>query len=77
MPKASCNPENHPILECPPCADAERIRWLEMHLAMLWDQVWWLSLKPEIRAEWEAKGFSSPIQQFYGRDDIVKALRGR
>lgn len=34
-------------------------------VAQLWDQVWWLSLPPEKRAEYEAQGFVAPIQTFY------------
>lgn len=60
----------HPIQVCPPDTTAmERLHWLELHLAMLWDQVWWMSLPVEQRAEYEKQGFTAPIEKFYGRSD--------
>jgi hypothetical protein len=60
--------EKHPIQDSPPWSDADRIRHLELHLAMLWDHVWWLSLPDEKRKEYEAQGFTAPIKDFYERD---------
>lgn len=59
--------EAHPIPDRPPWSQEERIAHLEMHLAMLWDQVWWLSLPTDERKAYEAQGFSAPIAKFYGR----------
>jgi hypothetical protein len=60
--------ERHPIEDAPRLPIERRIQLLEIHLAMLWDQVWWLSLTPEQRAAYEAQGFTAPIEQFY-RDE--------
>lgn len=61
--------DKHPIEDNPRGkTHLQRVRWLEIHLAEAWDQLWWLSLTPEKRAEYEAQGFTAPIQQFYGRD---------
>lgn len=57
----------HPIQAPPEGWPVEqRVRHLEEHLAQLWDQVWWLSLPTERRAEYEARGFAAPILDFYG-----------
>lgn len=42
--------EIHPIQDSPPWTLEQRVRHLELHLAMLWDQVWWMALPPERRA---------------------------
>jgi hypothetical protein len=64
------NQDSHPIRLAPQGATVEeRLHWYEHHLALLWDQVWWLSLTPEARANWEAQGFAAPISQFYGRSE--------
>lgn len=61
--------ERHPIQDSPPGASAmERIRHLELHLAMLWDEVWWHQLPFWRRWWYAAQGFSSPIQRFYEPD---------
>lgn len=60
MPK-----EIHPIQESPLLPLERRVQLLEIHLAMLWDQVWWMNLPAEKRAEYEAQGFSAPILKFY------------
>ena len=60
--------DTHPIEHCPAGkTPEERIAWLELHLAELWDQVWWMNLPPEKRAEYESQGFRAPIERFYGR----------
>jgi hypothetical protein len=60
--------EAHPIQDCPlGKTDQERIQWLEIHLAQLWDQVWWMNLSTEQREKYRAEGFTDPITQFYGR----------
>jgi hypothetical protein len=62
--------EVHPIQTTPKGATVEeRLHWYEHHLAMLWDQVWWMNLPPEQRAEYEAQGFTAPVLKFYDRDD--------
>ena len=43
----------------------ERIHHLECHLAMLWDQVWWMDLPFWRRWFYMAQGFRSPISKFY------------
>lgn len=58
--------EKHPIPDRPPWSMDERVANLEVHLAMLWDQVWWMNLPPEKRKEYEAQGFTAPIDKFYG-----------
>lgn len=57
--------ERHPVQECPPLSLERRVQELERHLAMLWDQVWWMNLSTEKRAEYEAGGFTAPIERFY------------
>lgn len=60
----------HPIQPCPKDTTLlERVHWLELHLAMLWDQVWWMNLPAEKRDEYKAHGFTDPIEKFYGRTD--------
>lgn len=62
--------ENHPIqIERPDATQEQRILWLEHHVAMLWDQVWWMNLPPDQRAAYQREGYSDPIQAFYDRDD--------
>lgn len=71
------HPENHPIKDAPLASLEERVRWLELHVAMLWDQVWWMNLPEERRKGYEAEGFKDPIQKFYGVPDLVETKRGR
>lgn len=70
------HPEAHPILDTPTATLEQRVRWLELHLAEAWDQLWWLSLSPERRVQYEAEGFPAPIQSFYGRPNVMEALGG-
>ena len=56
----------HPIQDAPPDKTPEqRIRHLELHLAMLWDEVWWHQLPFYRRWYYMAQGFRSPISNFY------------
>lgn len=58
----------HPILERQDLPLERRVQLLEMYLAQLWDQVWWMNLQeidPARRAQYEREGFSAPIQKFY------------
>jgi hypothetical protein len=56
----------HPIQDAPPgFTDAERIHLLEVHLAMLWDEVWWHQLPLWRRWFYWLQGFRSPITKFY------------
>lgn len=55
----------HPIQDSPDLPLERRVQLLEIHLAMLWDQVWWMQLPPEKRAEYEGQGFKAPIERFY------------
>jgi len=58
--------ERHPIQDTPPNKTLmERVRHLELHLAMLWDQVWWMNLPVEQRGKYRAEGFTDPIEKFY------------
>lgn len=59
--------ERHPVqvLTGAGLPDAERIALLERNLARLWDQVWWMQLSPEKRAQYEADGHRAPISNFY------------
>jgi hypothetical protein len=60
--------DEHPITDNPVGVPLEQqLREARHLLAELWDQVWWLSLPPERRAEYESQGFTAPIQKFYGR----------
>ena len=43
----------------------ERIVDLEYALSILWDQVWWMNLTAEKRAEYEREGYGDPIKRFY------------
>jgi hypothetical protein len=47
----------------------DRVRLLEVHLARLWDQVWWMNLPPERREQYKAEGFTDPITNFYDGED--------
>ena len=57
--------ERHPVQERPDLTPERRCQILEVHLAQLWDQVWWLSLTPEQRAAYDKEGFQAPIARFY------------
>jgi hypothetical protein len=58
--------ERHPIPEAPPDMSLEeRVRHLEIKLAQLWDQVWWMSLQKDQREFYEHDGFTAPILKFY------------
>lgn len=63
--------DRHPILAGGPQGATleERVHWLELHAAMLWDQVWWMALPEARRAAYEAEGFTAPIGRFYGRGE--------
>lgn len=47
----------------------DQLLHLKEYVAQLWDQVWWLSLSPEKRAEYEAEGHTHPIAKFYEPED--------
>ena len=57
--------ERHPIQDSPDLPLERRVQLLEVYLARLWDQVWWMQLAPEQRARYEAEGFTAPIEHFY------------
>ena len=57
--------ERHPIPDAPDLPLDQRVHRLEVHLAQLWDQVWWMSLPWYKRLGWRALGFSAPIAKFY------------
>ena len=59
------NSERHPIQDSSGLSMDARIRHLEVYLARLWDHVWWISLPPEVRAQYESEGFTAPIEHFY------------
>lgn len=59
-------PDEHPVKESPDLPLERRVQLLEGFVAQLWDQVWWMQLSPDKRAEYEAQGFTAPIQKFYG-----------
>lgn len=60
--------EKHPIEDNPKDKTLEeRVRWLELHLGELWDEVWWHQLPWYRRFYYWIKGFRSPIDKFYGR----------
>jgi len=58
--------EAHPIADAPDWPLEKRVQYLEVQLARLWDQVWWMNLPAEQRAIYEAQGFGDPIPQWYG-----------
>lgn len=62
-------PERHPIEERPDLPLPQQIQRLTIRCAQLWDQVWWLSLPPAERAEYERQGFTAPILRFYDAGD--------
>lgn len=61
-------PERHPVAESPDLPLKRRVQLLEINLARLWDQVWWMNLPPERREAYRAEGFSDPIERFYIED---------
>jgi hypothetical protein len=63
------SPEIHPIQESPPLEQEERIRLLEIHLAQLWDEVWWHQLPPWRRSWYWLLGYRSPITKFYEKGE--------
>lgn len=56
----------HPIQDSPNLPLAERVQLLEIHLAQLWDEVWWHTLPWYRRLGYWLQGFRSPIRHFYG-----------
>ena len=58
-------PERHPIQESPHLSTERRLQMLEIHLAQLWDEVWWHQLPAWRRALYWIQGFRSPIRRFY------------
>jgi hypothetical protein len=58
-------PETHPVQECPALPLERRVQLLEIHLAQLWDEVWWHQLPFHRRLYYRLQGFRSPIRQFY------------
>lgn len=52
-----------PLTGKPATPERER-QLMRIYLAQLWEQVWWLSLSPEKRAEYEAQGNKAPIEDF-------------
>ncbi len=57
--------ERHPIQESPPLPLERRAQLLEIHLAQLWDQVWWVTLPWWRRLRYRLQGFRAPIGKFY------------
>jgi hypothetical protein len=57
--------QQHPIAHCPPWSMEQRVAWLEDHLGQLWDEVWWHQLPWWRRGWYWARGFRSPLRQFY------------
>lgn len=57
--------ERHPIQDSPALPLERRVQLLEIHLAQLWDQVWWMTLPRWRRWYYVAQGFRSPITRFY------------
>lgn len=57
--------ERHPIPDAPDLPLEQRVQQLEVYLARLWDEVWWLSLPAWKRAAWRLLRFRAPIRQFY------------
>ena len=62
------NRETHPIQDAPDWPLPARVHHLEVHLAQLHDQVWWLSLPFYTRIYYRLIGFRAPIRAFYGTD---------
>lgn len=62
-------PERHPIGESLDLPLERRVQLLEINLARLWDQVWWMNLPPERREAYRAEGFTDPIEHFYIEDE--------
>ena len=59
----------HPIQESPDLPVGRRLQLLEIHLAQLWDHVWWMNLSGEQRVAYERDGFGAPIARFYEDDE--------
>lgn len=58
--------EEHPIKDNPQNKSIEeRVRWLEICLARLWDQVWWMNLPLTVKQQYKIEGFTDPIEDFY------------
>lgn len=57
--------EKHPISDCPDLSLEQRVQLLEIHLAQLWDEVWWHQLPFYRRWFYWLQGFRSPVQKFY------------
>jgi len=57
--------ERHPVCERPDLPLERRCQLLEIRLAQLWDQVWWMQLPDTQRTAYARQGFTAPIRQFY------------
>jgi hypothetical protein len=55
----------HPIRERDDLDPSARVRLVEQHLALLWDEVWWHQLPWWRRLGYWLQGFRSPITRFY------------
>jgi hypothetical protein len=55
----------HPIKDHPTWPIDDRVAYLEIYLAQLWDEVWWHQLPFYRRWYYMLQGFSSPIRSFY------------
>jgi hypothetical protein len=58
--------DRHPIADRPAWPLDERVAHVEIHLARLWDEVWWHTLPWYRRLFYWMQGFRSPIGNFYG-----------
>jgi hypothetical protein len=58
-------PDIHPIADAPDWPLEKRVHYLEIALAKLWDQVWWMQLPEDRRKQYQAEGFTAPIANFY------------
>ena len=72
--------DEHPIIEGRDAPIEERVLYLEAHLAMVWDQIWWMSLPFWRRWLYAAFGYRAPIQSFYAtrgwvREFVKRELR--
>ena len=61
--------DRHPIEERHDLPTDRRVQLLEIHLAQLWDMVWWVTLPWYRRLYWRVRGFRAPIQRFYREGD--------
>lgn len=58
-------PERYPVRQRPDLSLEQQLEALREHVALMHDQLWWVSLPWWKRLAWRLMGFPAPIRRFY------------